>query len=127
MTWTQEELSKLNELYPNSRFKELSEIFPNRSLSGIRSQAIRLQIRKAFRDTKFLNLESSFSLGYIIGVVNGDGCLSYRKEKTGREHHYIRLGVKDKDFKDFFVNAGFSIERKQQKLLQAIKFIEGGL
>lgn len=93
---------RLKQAYPSYRFGDLKDLFSQRTLSGIRTKAVRLKIKKPFKDLKFINLEPSFSLGYTIGVVFGDGNLSSWKERNGAEHFYVRLKAKDKDFVEFF-------------------------
>jgi len=62
---------------------------------------------KVIRNGLKLNLEPSKSLAYVLGVIEGDGCVT----KNDR-HYYIRLNVIDKDFADEFEchlrNIGFT-------------------
>ncbi len=72
---------------------------------------------RVIRNGLKLNLEPSESLSYILGVIEGDGCVTKNKNSG---HYYTNLNAIDKDFVDEFErhlrNIGFTkIQRSTVK------------
>jgi len=61
--------------------------------------------------------EPTFNLGYVIGVILGDGCIYMNSRKY---KYFIQLIVKDKDFAEFFAK----IFEKWSKKRVSVKFIK---
>lgn len=45
------------------------------------------------------------ALGYVLGVLLGDGSVYVRKRKSGKRTYCVQLGVKDKEFAEKFATA----------------------
>lgn len=86
-------------------------MLPERTSSSINSKAFSLGIKgKLGVEPKIINTNLNESMGYVIGVIYGDGSLRYYKEKDGSEHFCVTLSVKDKDFRDNFVKVIENLE-----------------
>lgn len=86
--WTKKEVADLIRLYPTSRLKELTTLFPNRTLRALKAKAGKLKIYRTIRDcsskrkSNLANLlNESLESYYWIGLLMADGHLAKQKGK----------------------------------------------
>lgn len=91
--WSDEEIVLLREIYEETPREELEKIF-NRTWDGIRTKASEIGASKLTTSSD-LDLTSSTSLGYILGVLLGDGYIYSNSEKP---KYMLGLGVVDEPF-----------------------------
>jgi hypothetical protein len=104
MNWTKQEEKKLREMYTRYSQKQLSQIL-NRSEGSIRWKASEIGLKKG--NMRYIIQEEqkkpSKQLGYVVGVMLGDGSNVKRKSKvTGGVSYMISLSTIDKDFAEEF-------------------------
>lgn len=104
--WTPSEIAILKKFYPQMTARELkSRFFLNRSMSAIQQRTYLLKLSKQQRTTFDFHLLSgggvcyNLGLGYVIGVLLGDGCLTVDKHS----HYMIKMDTVSKDFAERFV------------------------
>lgn len=78
--WTNKEIMKLEELYPNSSHASLLEEFPDRTLCSLYHKARKLGLLRIYalrwkKSDETLNL-SVAEAAYIAGIVDGEGCIN---------------------------------------------------
>jgi len=83
--WTEGEIKILIENYGKIRFSDLSKLIPRHTPAAIRRKAAVLHLSKkgkiqaftSIRPSKIQKLEnlSEFELGYIAGMIDGEGCI----------------------------------------------------
>ncbi|MBU3905068.1 MAG: hypothetical protein KJ906_02895, partial [Nanoarchaeota archaeon] len=62
-------------------------------------------------------LDPSYELSYLLGVLKGDACIY--KTKYGRRYEYIiQLGVRDKEFAEYFLDSIEKIFSRRVKIIQ---------
>lgn len=88
--WTQTQLNKLVELYPQTLdWDTLLQMFPFSTKRGIQAQAAKLNLRKPRLVSNYTNKYNHALFDkwneksiYILGYLEADGCLNFNKNKN---------------------------------------------
>lgn len=93
--WTEEEIERLKKLFSQSPLEIIKSALPRRKLSAIRKKAFRLGLRREvdglYKEVKPLDCLTDFEIGYIAGIIDGEGCIFLRRYKGGT-HCNITVG-----------------------------------
>jgi len=81
--WTEDEIEQLKRMFPKSTIEEMVSNF-NRSWEAIRSKAYNLGLRRdasiiydnGFSSPLIEGKYSIFDLGFLIGIIEGEGCIT---------------------------------------------------
>jgi len=122
--WTDEEVQILKENYSIATWSELLTLLPKHPRKSIEMKARELGLRRSVLSRILINLENGqgikdfegtllsgeateFDIGFIVGLIEGEGCFNLNLRK-GRRHPRPRLQISNKDL---------NLLRKAQKIL----------
>ena len=103
-TWTDEEIDRLKIAYLTLDTKELYQSFPNRKKYSIFAMALKLNLERPSdkkvkmiygRPDPFLSNLSEFELGYLSGLIDGEGHIGISKDK--HDCFRLRLSIANTD------------------------------
>ena len=112
--WSEAEDSILINNYQKMNANELSSLVPGRSIQSIYSRAKSLKIRKGWE--RQFDKTPTPALAYILGTIEGDGCVSHSRRSYG-----VFLHVKDECFVESFRGALIKIGLKPTKIYESKK------
>lgn len=99
--WTPKEEQSLRDYYPTATRADLSRIFPDRPLRAVAVKACKLRISKRpeFKecgipfDSSVIGHLSESEKGYLAGIMDGEGTISFCRKRNTSGRYVYRLTV----------------------------------